>query len=207
MNYYYKYIKYKTKYQNLKKNIVEQKGGNKEKIFFIHSTTNYDNLIKILETNKIKISSQVEKERRNRTSGNVNFIFGNIYFSSVNNLTHLPDYTLILSDKLLKKYDIRFNKGWTGNEILTINHKDNYLDKKEKLEKVKNFLENPLDLPEKLRDPSGLMNHEILINKNIPIKKYLIGIICNNCNDEQIKEIKKYVNIPIFKNNLVPDIY
>jgi len=206
MNYYYKYIKYKTKYLSIKNDKLIQEGGKNNKYYFIHNTTNYDNLISILKTGEIKISSQVEKERRKRTSGNVNFIFGTMYLKSLNNLTHMPDYTLILSEKLLDDYEIRFNKGWTGNELTTIKLDDNNKDKKNKLSIVKRFIKNPKDLPEKLRDPTGLMIHEVLFSKNIPLDKYLLGITCNNCTNEQINEIKKYTSVNIYTSNIIPNI-
>ena len=202
MDYYKKYIKYKTKYLQIK--TINQKGGNKDKFFFVYNTTKYDNLLNILKTGVLKISSKVSKKRRFRTSGKVDNIYGSIYFKDLENLSHLPDYSILLSEKLLEDYDIRFNKGWTGNEIISINKDDKESEKYNKLEKVKEFLKDPKDFPEKLKEPTGLMMHEAVFNKDIPIKEYLIGIVCNSCSEEEINKIKKYTNVKIYTTNLVP---
>jgi len=205
MNYYNKYLKYKNKYLQLKNK--NQSGGNINKYIFVHNTTTFDNLIEILKTREIKISSQVDVKRRIRTGDSIhNFIYGNIYFYDIKNMIHFQNYTLILSPKLLKDYDMRFNKGWTGIKLTEIKQNDKLKIKNKKLKVVKEWLKNPNDLPEILRsDTSGFMMHEVLFNKNIPIDKYLIGISCNGCDEIKINEIKKYNNnIKIFTNNLVP---
>ncbi len=124
----------------------------------------------------------------------------------MDNLTYLRNFTLILSEKLLKKYDAIFHKGWTGNQITKIKHTDTKKEKETKLRKIKKFIKNPIELPEILRDPTGLMLHEVLFDKNISIDKYLIGIVCNHCDKSKIKikEIKRYTNVPIYENNLIP---
>ena len=209
MNYYNKYLKYKNKYLKLKNITINQNGGNKNEFIFVHNTTTYDNLLEILKTGEIKISSQVDSKRRIRTGDNSHdFIYGNIYFYDIKNMTHFQDLTLILSPKLLEDYNIRFNKGWTGKKITEIKQKDKKKTKNKKLELVKEWLKNPIDLPEILRsDLSGFMLHEVVFNKNIPIDKYLIGITCNHCDETKINEIKKHTNnIKIFTNNLIPNI-
>ena len=205
MNYYDKYIKYKSKYLHLKKNDINQNGGKNNKYFFIHNTTTFDNLLTILKTNTLKISSQVDKERRTKTSGNVNYIYSTMYFKDLNNLTHLPDFSLILSDKLLQEYDIRINKGWTGNELISISHTDDKLIKNKKFNILKKFLKNPKDFPKTLIEPSGLLMHEVLFDRNIEIDKYLLGIVCNKCNNEQLSELKKF-NYKIYTTNIIPEI-
>ena len=123
MNYYNKYLKYKNKYLQLKN--INQIGGSINKYIFVHNTTTYDNLIEILKTGEIKISSQVDVKRRIRTGESTHdFIYGNIYFYDIKNMTHFQDYSLILSPKLLQDYDMRFNKGWTGKKIIEIKQKD-----------------------------------------------------------------------------------
>lgn len=202
MDFYSKYIKYKTKYIQLKYNHFI--GGSKDDFFFIHDTFNFDNLISILKDNQIKLSSLVDKDRRFRSKDdNMNYIYGTIYFKSLNNLSHIPNFTLILSHKLLDDYKIIINKGWTGSQLITINLDDSPKKKYKKLKFLKSWLKNPKGFPSTLIDPSGLMMHEVLFEKNIPIDKYLIGITCNQCSQEQLNEIKKYTKVNINTTNLI----
>ena len=194
MDYYDKYLKYKKKYLELK---ITQNGGNyNDNFIFSHNTTTFDNLLEILKSGEIKISSLVDEKRRIRTGENLhNFIYGNIYFYDIKNMTHFQDYTLLLSPTLLEDYDIKINKGWTGKQLVYIKNNNSTKTKNNKLNKVKSWLKNPIDLSEILRsDTSGFMLHEVLFYKNIPIKKYLVGIICNQCDESKLNQIKKYID-------------
>lgn len=89
MNYFYKYRKYKTKYNNLKNKLSKN-------FYFVHSTPTFDNLIHILQDGILYPGKNVEPERRIYSGGlPKDFIFANIYFGDINYLSHLRDFSLI----------------------------------------------------------------------------------------------------------------
>lgn len=193
------YYDYKRKYFILK----EQYGGNKNGYYFVHGTKNLSNIYSILKDGVIKIGKDVKtKNRMLCGESESSYIYLNIYFDDIKNILGFFDYTLILHPKIMEKYDIRFLKGWGDNECNGISVI------KKNINKIKKFVENPELLGEAIKNFSGILHHECIVSKPINIKKYLIGVVCNNISQKDkdilLKNLSKYnyPNVKILDNNL-----
>lgn len=176
----------------------------KYKFYFLHATT-LANLKLILKSDKIKLGDDVSIKEHQFSSG-LNVIYLSMYFDLLQNIQQSYPISLIINPKLLFDYIVHFNKGWGyQQDFVIINKKDKMINNKMNI--IINYLKNP-DIPDKLKG-IGIKEHEIFIEKSIPLEKYLIGIICN-CDNETFNKIKymvkksKYNNIQIFKQNIVP---
>ena len=195
--YYHKYKKYKNKYLNKKRNMNKDNILTPSHFYIVHATVSYDSLINILKEGKIKPGKDLPKKYR-KWGGDqdLDVIFTNIYFPEIDNLSHLQDFTLILHPKLLMDYDGYFNEVWQGGigqNSQKLGKDDNAKILQEKLNKIKKFLKSPESLPKGLQTLSGFMMHELVFNRSIEIKDYLIGIECNFCDEKQLDKIKKLV--------------
>ena len=169
-------------------------------ISFVHNPYSYENLISILKSGTLKMGSDVDKKKRNLSGGEpMDEIYMNIYFKDNQNPHDL--HGLVFSSQLLKDYDLTINAGWRGIKIVDIKKNDNNKIKKEKINRVKKFLNDPTKiLPKTLVNISPyIMLHEVLFFENIPIKKYLVGI--NNCGFDK-KQNMKIKNILKKKKNV-----
>jgi hypothetical protein len=205
-----KYIYYKKKYVDAKYNYD---------FLIYHSVTppGIEKILKILDDGYIKLGTDVDEKYRVYTGANgTNYIFCNIYFPDIKNMSYWWTFTngvgLILHPKLLYNNGAIFNKGWQGGPYTTKNNgfvidkNDNYKTKRRTLMKIKKWLKNPHDIKEILQKNEH-MNHEIIFNKQIPIK-YIIGIVCVNCDQKELdaiknkaiknKAIEKNLNIPVY---------
>lgn len=188
--YYHKYKKYKNKYLQLK-------GGNNN-FYFIHGTKNINTLLSILKEGIIKPGKDIPEQYRKLSGGQaLDYIYGHIYFENLNNLTHYPDFTLIINPKIIGELDIVFNKGWTvkpDNNSIFLYKTDNTNVINEKLNQIKNFLKDP-QLPKKVKEFSPFYHHEMLFTDNIHLKNNLLGIVCNDCEkDKNFNKIKKIID-------------
>jgi len=210
MKYYNKYIEYKSDYLNLRNNMY---GGKiitipKEKFILLHFTKNYDSLIEILKCGSLKASKYLRTDQM-FMSGDTksNYIYMSIYFDDLKNLTHAMDFTLIFDPKVYYKHkkDIMFNKGWGFKKMVLSKDRD------KNIAIIKKYIQDLDDLPEKIKEFSPLLHHELLIEGKIKLKNNLIGIICNNCSKNQMEEINNILeqnrinNVKIFDRNIVPD--
>lgn len=193
------YYDYKKEYLVLK----EQYGGNKNGYYFVHGTKNLANIYSILKDGVIKLGKDVAIENRMLCGESPSsYIYLNIYFDDIKNISGFFDYTLILHPKIMEKYDIRFFKGWGDSEC------NSFPLVKKNINKIKQFVKNPDSLAEVIKNFSGILHHECLVNKPINVKKYLIGIVCNNIlpKDKNIllKKLAKYnyFNVKILDNNM-----
>lgn len=199
----YKYIKYKTSSYSLN-------GGYKKNFYFIHGTKNIMTLLSILKDGDIKLGKDVPKQYR-KLSGDqpLEYIYNHIYFEDLKNLTHLQDYSLIISPDIIKDYGICFNKGWqvgpTKDSIIIEKDNDNKTIAT-KLKEIRKFIKNPT-LPQKIIEFSPFLHHEVLFDKPIQLDKYLLGIMCLKCdNDPKFNHIEKiikekYPNVKILTEN------
>lgn len=217
-NYYDKYIKYKTKYLNLldkngsSHNSSPNSCGGSIKTYdyyFIHGTKNFSNLRSILKSGMLHIGKDVPKKRR-FLCGDMpsNYVYANIYFEELLNLSHMRDFSIILHPKLLKEYGIIFNKGWTNIcDPIVISKNEMQYSVQDKINKIKKFISDPHELPIMLRESSGLMLHEVLFDRKIPLENNILAIVCNSCSDANVRKLKKiienkaYKNIPIITSN------
>jgi len=202
--YYNKYLKYKSKYLSLS-------GGYKRSFYFIHGTKNINTLYKILKDGKINLGSDVPKQFRYLAGDEpLNYIYANMYFEDLNNLSHMRDFTLIIHPDIIKHQKIIFNKGWQvgpSKDSIIINKKDDNNTITKKIKQMKEFIKNPSSLPQKVKEFGSFYHHEILFDEPIQLNKYLLGIVCLKCeNDPNFNKIKKlintkYPNVKIFTDN------
>jgi len=208
MNYFSKYIECKSDYFVLRKNMFGGDNRQKDKFIFLHFTKNYDSLIDILKDGTLKAGKYLKNEQLFMSGDTKSkYIYMSIYFDNIKNLTHGMDYTLIFRPEIYynNKKEIRFNKGWGFKKMdLTENRNDN-------IKIIKKYLQELDELPEKIKEFSPLLHHEILFEGKIRLRGNLIGIICNNCSKEKLIEInntlknRKLNNVKVFDNNIIPD--
>ena len=205
----YKYHKYKQKYLQLKRQLMD-----KYPFFINHSTKSPDSLMRILKLGKIRLGTQVRKKDRVLSGGEAQpYIFTSMYFPDLKNYNMVPSTVLILSSHVLNDYDAYFNKNWLYRPVsgsIKFDKNDDVSIKKDKLETAREFIKNPIELPLRLQQSDPFRHHELVFTEPLKIKKYLRGIVCYGCSEETIDEIrevlrkKKYGDVKIFNTN-IPD--
>lgn len=197
MNYYNHYVKYKSKYKNLKKSmsVIYPKYN----FNFLHTTKNLKNLKNILKEGLIKLGSDIPIEDK-YLSGyeDEHYIFANIYFKDLDNLEWFNDFSLIIKPEIIDYQQVMMIGGWGNKEIGIINPSDNKEVKIQKLEQMKKYVLNPHDLPEILLSSPKYMQQEVRFTSPIDIKKYLEGISIGyeneNEREEKILKIKNLLS-------------
>lgn len=185
------YIKYKNKYLELKNNEPYI-----DNFYFVHNTLNLSNIKSMIKDGILYIGKYVAKSRRKHSGGEpMDYIYTNIYFDDLKNLSHFMDYSIILHPNIIHKYGAVFNRGW---RVGPAKHYSTYFYKKDtpavfnkKIHEIKQFIENPSTLTRLVREAPGLMHHEVLFKHNITLKDSLIGILCNWCPDDQVASLRK----------------
>ena len=188
--YFYKYLKYKTKYLGL----FSQIGGKRKYDYYLIHATKFDNMWSILKDGVIYPGKDLDASRRVLSGGEPqDSIYTNIYFEDLENLKIVQmDYNIIFHPKLLYEYDWDINS--PSREICgKIRHKlSDTKDVDKKINEIKQFVKNP-DLPERVKF-GGIFTHEILIKDNIPVRGNVVAIICNYCSEQQINKLKRLIN-------------
>lgn len=202
--YYHKYLKYKTKY----KNIIQFGGKQKYDFYFVHGTKDLSGLVSMLKDRVLYPGKDLPSKMRflGGEENELEDIYVNMNFDDIKNLPYVRGLSIILHPKILYEYGIEFQKGWGRFGKIIIDKNDNKKIKNKKIKEIKNFLRNPSELPVILRQP--LYNHQVLINKPIPLDGNLLGIICNGCPQDMYKSIKKalksYKNVKIYTTSAPP---
>lgn len=227
---YKKYLKYKSKYMNLKQSIVNLDSSNyflnggsvderklvnikslklelgtKYDFFFLHMTKNFSSLISILEKGYLLPGKFVSKKHRFLSGPETEseYIYMNIYFQDLDNIQQVFGISLLLSSKLIYDNDLIFHEGWYGGNPLYLYKNDPKKTTDKKIKKIYNFIKDPHSLHENLR--YGFINHQILTSEPIPIRDNLIGIVFNISNTtSQKKNINIVKNILKSKNLNIP---
>lgn len=209
-NYHDKYVKYKRKYLDLK-SCNSNNQYNFKGYYILHGTRYFENIISILTDGEIKAGKYVSDTQRSGANILDN-VFANIYFKDIRNLDIFWSYSIVLHPRIIYDLEAFFNEGWQGGPGTKSIHfmkSDDPVTFNNKIEDAKKFVKNPHTLP-KLVQEFPTMTHEIVFSDKVPIKKYVIGIICNQCDDTRINQIKKvlkdnnyknYKNIKIVTNN------
>jgi len=206
MNYKQKYIKYKEKYKNLKR--MQSYDG-----YYLLHGTDLPHLKKILKTGYI-FSGKYLPDEDIRLGGweKLPYVYCNIYFDDIKNLPFSHGYSLIIDPIIIKEKGIIFNKGWKVHPTEdSIQIKPNDPDYDNKINLIKELVENPSHLPENIKNiMPGFMHHEILIKDHIDLHKYLIGVIIPGMEgfDDDIRQILNengYKDIKIFTSSNLPD--
>lgn len=200
----HKYYKYKTKYLKLKRanNDVEYN------FYFIHSTTNFNNLLDILKTGVLYPGKYLRPDQRKFCGEECEseYIYTNIYFEDIKNIDYVRSYSLLLHPQIMLDNGFYFNKGWIVAPTSTSIHVDNKdtMDNEQKITQIKEFLVNPVNIPEIMKAKPGLYTHEVLFDHHINLDKNLVGIVCRYCNEsystiwnDKPKELSKPSNNPI----------
>jgi hypothetical protein len=103
--------------------------------------------------------------------------------------------------------NIEFHKGWSSLPIPK-EHKLKKIDSEKtrnnKLNSIRKFLKNPIELPKILRD-SPINNHEVMFDKNISLNKYVVGIIYNFDDKKKLEKIKKIIDKKKYNIVLIPN--
>lgn len=214
INYYQKYLKYKQKYLDLQNDIRHNKtiltGGANCGFFFMHGTKNFDNLLSILDDEYIFLGKDVDEKYRFLSGSETESdeIYMSIYFKDIDNIKHFLGITLILDCKLIYDRDLVFQEGWYGSNPIYFSKNDNKKTFNAKFKHMHDFLENPITVPQKIREFSGLMDHQVLTSEPIPLKKYLRGIALNiQENDDTYKRDLKKIKNKIKQKNYDVKIY
>lgn len=221
--YYDKYIKYKKKYKRLtNQELVENSAESykkrykeykkkyiklKQNYYFVHGSSSIYTVEAILEDGYLRPGADVDIKYRKLSGGEPqHYIYMNIFFEDLKNLSFMRSVSLIFHPKIMREYGMVFNKGWnvgpSNKELYSIhvnsNDSDNVINNK--IKKIRKFIKNPESLPLKVREQTGLYHHEILFNKPIELKDNLLGIVCNQCSDDILDKIKKILNDKQYKN-------
>lgn len=213
--YYAKYLKYKRKYIDAKYKIVKsktkhteankkRKKGMKHPYYLIH-TTPFDHLIEILKTGWIKPAKDIPIKymRFGKDGEPLEYIFTNIHFEDLQNLTSLSSHALILSPQLIQDLDAIFVKGWSGGDFQK--HDIIRFGTKDDIERIRKTLTEYGPTPENM---DGWMTHEVLFSGKISLEKYLVGVVCLNCNSNSMKKVRKlatkYEDIFVTDKNALP---
>nr|WBF71210.1 hypothetical protein [Megavirus caiporensis] len=218
-----KYEKYKKKYMNLKQQMKSE--CDIYNYYFIHSTTDYNNLKDILESGIIYPGKYLKRDQQKLTVDS-EFVYANIYFEDLNNIPNLPDFGLLIHPKILYENGMYFHKGWTGPKEGDIHIKttNTPIQISKKLKQIREFIKNPLSLPKIIQNFPGTHHHEVYFDHPIKLNsENLIGIVCNYCDkaeynfetwekyqdttDKPLRKLKKiiegkpYYNVKVITQN------
>lgn len=190
-------------YERNKKNYILLKGGCRSPkiigIHFVHNIWKTKNIKKILEDGVLKTTNEISINKRTLSGDtNTKYLYMNINFEDIDNLHDTNTSALIFDESLAHNYDFIFNTHWNGSpsyDSIFVFKDDNIKDKGEKIVKIKEYIENPTFYKNTpmAGKVSGIMTHEILFAKNIPIKNYLVKVKFNGTTTEanKIKKILK----------------
>ncbi|BCS82493.1 hypothetical protein QLL95_gp0361 [Cotonvirus japonicus] len=196
--YQQKYLKYKKKYIKLKSKF-NQMNNCVHNYYFVHGTFRFQNLIDILKSGKIYSGKYLQPEQRGLCGmdpgdkGCEN-IYANIYFEDIDNIESTRSFTLLLHPKIIYEKGFIFSKGWTSRKDIVVSASDTPIEINRKLNEIRDFLKNPSELSEFIQKSSGTYHHEVQFDSPIELdKNNLIGIICENCNNDELKLIKEII--------------
>ena len=158
----------------LLKNMLKDPNKN---FYFTHSVANDDLtvLYAILKDGYLRPGKDI-KHANIRSPGDLEYIYGNLNFSDLNNIDILNNVSLQFSPELIFDYGMIFNRGWFKypyDTSIWIHESDTLEEKYRKLDEVKEYIKNPTFYPFKV---SGYKAHEIMIDRPIPLNKYLISV-------------------------------
>lgn len=201
------YIENKTNY-NLLKTSHRTKGefNSYNNFYLIHTTLDKKSLITILKDGFLRPSIQQKKFRSMLSAEKLEYIYANINFDDIRNIKNVGGYKLFLDSKLFYDQTSFFNKGWQKyptEASIHIDKNESERSKRDKLMKIKEYVKNPTHHSQhlQLEKYAPHLVHEILFNSEIDLKKYLIGIECNEVDKKIFEKIIKkynYENVKIF---------
>lgn len=207
------YLMNKSMYKNMphyENNRLFGGDWSKEDFYFTHSVAGGEKVLyTILKNGFLKPGKYVDHTNI-LSSDDLEHVYGNINFNDLNNIDIIGSVSLQFSPKLIFDYGMIFNRGWfkyPRETSIFIHESDTLEEKIKKLDEVKEYLKNPTFYPKFLIEGSGYRAHEIMIDQQIPLSKYLISVncVCSKKYNKKIKKIikSKYPNVKIL--NCVKD--
>ena len=183
----------------------------KHSFYFTHGTFFAKNMIAILKDGFIKPNKDIDPKFRVLGGGEeLDDIYGHIYFDEYPNT--MPAYyepCFILHPKILCDYGIKFYKSWGGSETIIDKNSPSKIIKKY-LENIRKYLINSINKIETRPDGTKFTRlwqyrHEIRFNKKISIRKYVIGIVCDDysCLEKDFKIIKQLIKEKNYKLTII----
>ena len=160
---------------------------NKMKEYIIHGTYT-DNLEGILEDGFISINNEKTDEYEKMISEKINQIFTQLIYINIPNekvqKTHWYNYAIVLDKKILKDYPFyacnigdfydQFNDAFLPEADRVYVKSSGKLKRMPNLTKLKNEITKRAM---RLDYMDFIHSHEIMFNKNIPLKKYCLCIV------------------------------
>lgn len=197
--YFHKYMKYKKKYNDLKKTT------NKYPFYLIHQTDS-DNFKKILKSGLIKKGSDIAPEYRHGAKA-LNYVFTSINFEDLNNISNFSSNAFIINPNILNDFDAGFNIGWfqgPTTETVYFNKDDSINERNQKMKLIRDQLKkvmNDQDKGKSMRVLDGWMDNEVIFSNEIDLNKYLIGVVCLDCDSNTKNIITDRYDVPIIEQN------
>lgn len=157
---------------------------------YIFHSTSKENIINTLEDGTLYANKYIDSTKR-RLSPNdeLPYIYTLLYTPLLK--YNFWSYGLILHPKILEIEPTIFNYGWIthpNDKSIYIYSTDDHIVKNKKIKQIVNYVDKT----------TKMTQQEILFIGCIKLKDYLIGILCPNCDDENIKKIKLLLS----KNNM-----
>jgi hypothetical protein len=189
------------------------------KEYIIHGTS-YLNIESILKDGFISINNKKKKVEQKMINEEINQIFTQLVYRNIPNekiqRPHWGNYVIVLDEKILKDYPFysckiggfydKFNNAFLSEDGKVFVKSKGNLKRMPNLTKLKNIINDILIYW--VTSVAFMHSHEILFNKNIPLKKYCLCIIYSG----EIKEIPKKIidyakklEIPIKNKSLEKD--
>ncbi len=167
--------------------------------YYVYHSTNIDNLMNILKSKILYANKYLDKNKR-RLSGfeESQYIYASI-FTNKTTVNSNFGVALLFSPEILYKEPFIFNDGWlaypTNNSI--------YVDINDKKKLKDNKIKKMLDIVD---NSKSIVDHEILFIGRVIIDKYLVGILCPNCDKNTILNIRNMINknIKVFTSDTLP---
>lgn len=178
-------------------------GAYRHDFYFVHGTWNMKNMIKILEDGKIKCGKDLDGKYLTMSSPQDTFdtIFGHIYFDDIKNLPDFMTIGFIIHPKIVCDRTIEYHEGW-GMKCESIIEKDDPDDVKiKKLNKIRSSVKKLANIEDRLIPI--IMRHEVLLGKQISVRKYIIGIVIDTRDTKVCNKIKKLIASHNYKIKLI----
>ena len=189
------------------------------KEYIIHGTS-YLNIESILKDGFISINNKKKKVEQKIINEEINQIFTQLIYRNIPNekiqRPHWGNYVIVLDKKILKDYPFysceiggfydKFNNAFLSEDDKIFVKSKGNLKRMPNLTKLKNIINNYLIYW--VNSFAFMHSHEILFNKNIPLKKYCVCIIYSGEMEEipqKIIDYAKKLEITIKNKSLEKD--
>lgn len=164
-----------------------------KKIYILHSV-GWENIENVLKTGILYANKYIPEERRRFAGGEeLPYVYTNIYFRDIKNISLGMGITLIFDSKIIYSQGLIFNDGWMvhpTNDSIYLNPEDGKAEINKKLKLIKNRIIHRMKTSKSI----DIMHHEALFIGRIILENNLTGILCPECTDEQLSNIKNILD-------------